>query len=147
MRHRSAGRAGLAMVLAVVLGAFLVNAASAGDGDHHKKRDGGEAAQTSTQATDTATASEGAAGTDTCTGSLNDFPNNIGVLSGTHAGNVQIVGACAVVAGPTEVKGNLTITPGSALLAAFGETNFEPGSPASTLTVDGSVDVEDGAVA
>jgi hypothetical protein len=69
------------------------------------------------------------------------------VLSGVHNGNVQISGACAVVAGPTEVKGNLTITPGSVLLAAFGETNFQPGTPASTLTVDGSVSVQSGGTA
>ena len=91
-----------------------------------------------------AAAPAGAHGTDTCTGSLNDFPAHVGVLSGIHAGNVQISGACVVNAGPTEVKGNLTVLPGSALLAAFGETNFEPGSPASTLTVDGSVSVQNG---
>jgi hypothetical protein len=60
---------------------------------------------------------------------------------------VQISGACVVNAGPTEVKGNLTLLPGSTLIAAFGETNFEPGSPASTLTVDGSVSVQSGATA
>ena len=91
-----------------------------------------------------AAAPAGARDTDTCTGSLNDFPAHVGVLSGIHAGNVQINGACVVNAGPTEVKGNLTVLPGSALLATFGETNFEPGSPASTLTVDGSVSVQSG---
>jgi hypothetical protein len=81
----------------------------------------------------------------TCSGSLSDFPNNLGVLSGTYGGNVQVSGACAVVAGPTEVKGNLILAPGSTLLAAFGETDFRPGSPASTLTVDGNVLVQNGA--
>src|SRR5580765_2307847 len=86
----------------------------------------------------------GASGTDICSGSLNDFPMHVGVLSGTHRGNVQISGACAVNAGPTEVKGNLTVLPGSVLVAAFGETNAQPGSPASTLTVDGSLTVQSG---
>lgn len=92
------------------------------------------------------TASPAAAvGTDTCSGSLADFPQHVGVLSGTHTGNVQISGACAVNAGPTEVKGNLTLLPGSTLLAVFGLTNRQPGSPASTLTVDGSIAVQGGA--
>jgi len=91
-----------------------------------------------------AAAPVGAAGTDTCSGSLGDFPAHVGVLSGIHSGNVVINGACAVNAGPTEVKGDLTVLPGSVLLAAFGETNFQPGSPASTLTVDGSLSVRSG---
>jgi hypothetical protein len=145
MRQRSVGRAGFALVLAVLLAAFVVNAASAGDGDHHKTGDSGA----TKEATSTATASTASAavGTDTCTGSLTDFPNHVGVLSGTHLGNVQISGACAVIAGPTEVKGDLTVLPGSVLLAVFGETNFEPGSPASTLTVDGNVTIQSGATA
>ena len=145
MRPRGAWRAGLTLVLVTLAAAFLVSAASAGDRDHHRK--GGDAKQTDTTAAATPASSSAAAGTDTCTGSLNDFPNQVGVLSGIHAGNVQISGACAVVAGPTEVKGDLTVTPGSVLLAAFGETNSEPGSPASTLTVDGSIDVESGGTA
>jgi hypothetical protein len=39
-----------------------------------------------------AAAPAGARDTDTCTGSLNDFPAHVGVLSGIHAGNVQING-------------------------------------------------------
>jgi hypothetical protein len=147
MQQRSAGRVGFAMVLAVLLSAFLVSAASAGDGDHHKKRHSGETTRTNTQATASATASDGAASGDTCTGSLNDFPNNVGVLSGVYHGDVQISGACVVNAGPTEVRGNLTITPGSTLLAIFGETNFQPESPASTLTVDGNIVVQNGGTA
>jgi hypothetical protein len=147
MRQGSAARACFALAAAVLLAAFVVSAASAGDRDRHKTGDKAETTQTAAPTTATATDSNAAAGTDTCTGSLNDFPNHVGVLSGVHNGNVQISGACAVVAGPTEVKGNLTITAGSVLLAVFGETNFEPGSPASTLTVDGSVSVQSGAAA
>ena len=59
-RQRSARRACFAVVLALLLAAFLVNAASAGDGDHHKRSDKG------TQATTTATDSSGADATSTC---------------------------------------------------------------------------------
>jgi len=87
----------------------------------------------------------GAAPGQTCSGDLNNFPSDIGTLSGTYSGNVQISGACAVVAGPTVINGNLTLRPGATLLAIFGLTNFEPGSPASTLTVNGNVTVQQGA--
>jgi hypothetical protein len=147
MRLGSAARVGFALVLAVLLAAFLVGAASAGDGDHHTRADTEGAKQANT--TPISTASTGALSTDadTCTGSLSDFPTHIGVLSGVHNGNVQISGACVVNAGPTEVKGNLTVLPGSTLIAAFGETNFQPGSPASSLTVDGSISVQSGGTA
>jgi hypothetical protein len=135
MRAGSPRRTGFALVLAVLVAAFAVSAASAGDGEHHKRGDTAEAKHAETQAPDT------------CTGSLSDFPAHVGVLSGVHAGDVQINGACVVNAGPTEVKGDLTLLPGSTLLAVFGETNFQPGSPASTLTVDGDVNVQGGATA
>ncbi|HZU19920.1 MAG TPA: hypothetical protein VE982_01750 [Gaiellaceae bacterium] len=146
MRRYSAGRVGLALVFAFLLAALVVSGASAGDRDHHKRTDSTESKQATT-GTATATDSTAAEGTDTCSGSLNDFPNHVGVLSGTHMGNVQISGACAVIGGPAEVKGNLTVTAGSVLLATFGETFNQPGSPASTLTVDGSVMIQSGATA
>ena len=90
-------------------------------------------------------ASAGAARGQTCSGDLNNFPTEIGTLSGTYSGNVQISGACAVVAGPTVINGNLTLLPGSTLLAIFGLTNFQSGTPASTLTVNGNVLVQSGA--
>ena len=80
-----------------------------------------------------------------CTGDLSNIPASVGVLQGTYNGDVQVSGACAVLAGPTVINGNLTVLPGSTLLAAFGETNFQPGSPSSTLTVHGNVKVGAGA--
>ncbi len=71
-----------------------------------------------------------------CTGDLGNFPAGVGVLSGSYAGNVVVSGACAVVAGPTVVAGNLTVAPGSTLLAAFGS---------GSLTVEGNVFVQSGA--
>jgi hypothetical protein len=91
-----------------------------------------------------ATAGTASAKTSTCTGDLNNFPAELGVLSGTYSGNVQVSGACAVYAGPTVVNGNLTVLPGGTLLAAFGTTNFTPGTDASTLTVNGNVSVKSG---
>jgi hypothetical protein len=71
----------------------------------------------------------------TCTGSADNFPTELGTLSGTHSGHVKISGACAVAAGPTTINGNLTIGPGSTLIAAFAS---------SPLTVTGNVKVESG---
>lgn len=83
--------------------------------------------------------------TNQCTGDLGNIPGSLGVLSGTYTGDVQISGACAASAGPTVIDGNLTLLPGSTLIAAFGETNFQPGSAPSTLTVNGNVNVGAGA--
>jgi hypothetical protein len=77
-----------------------------------------------------------AAKSNTCTGDLNNFPNDVGVLSGSYSGNVVISGACAAFAGPTSVGGNLTVLPGSTLIAAFAS---------SPLTVSGNIDVKNGA--
>lgn len=90
--------------------------------------------------TATAAASEG---TYTCSGTLNPFAP--GVLSGTH-GDVRVVGACAVNGGPAVVRGDLTVTPGSTLVAAFA-FNDVAGTGVSNLTVWGDVRVGKGAVA
>ncbi len=77
-----------------------------------------------------------AGGRSTCSGTF-DSP---GTLVGTISGNVTIKGACAVDAGPAAVTGNLTVSPGATLLAAFG-------SGGSNLTVGGNFDVKSGAAA
>ena len=74
-------------------------------------------------------------GTTTCSGTL----KAPGVLTGTH-GAVVVKGACEVNAGPTVVRGDVTVSPGSVLAAAFGLHN-------SSLTVKGNVLVRAGAVA
>jgi hypothetical protein len=72
----------------------------------------------------------------TCTGSTDNFPTELGSLSGTYSGHVKISGACAVDgAGPTTINGNLTIGKGSTLIAAFAS---------SPLTVTGNVRVQRG---
>lgn len=71
----------------------------------------------------------------TCTGSADNFPTELGTLSGTYSGHVKISGACAVAAGPTTINGNLTIGPGSTLIAAFSS---------SPLTVTGNIKVQSG---
>jgi hypothetical protein len=70
-----------------------------------------------------------------CSGDLSNIPASVGVLAGTYTGNVRIGGACAVVAGPTVINGNLTVQAGSTLLAAFAS---------GSLTVNGNVLVQDG---
>ena len=78
----------------------------------------------------------GAAPKASCSGDLSNIPASVGVLSGTYQGNVVVSGACAVVAGPTVVNGDLTVGSGSTLLAAFGS---------GSLTVNGNVLVQKGA--
>jgi hypothetical protein len=70
-------------------------------------------------------------GSTTCTGTL----SSPGTLAGTYS-NVTVNGVCGVDAGSTTVQGNLTVTPGSALIAAFGSSN---------LNVKGNVTVQTGA--
>jgi len=65
------------------------------------------------------------------------------VLTGTH-GAVVVRGACEVNAGPAVVNGDLTISPGSALLAAFA-LNDKTGTGHSSLTVKGNILVRAGA--
>jgi hypothetical protein len=69
----------------------------------------------------------------TCSGT----PASPGVLSGTYSSNVTIEGVCAAVAGPVVIEGNLKLTPGSGLNAAFAAGN---------VTVQGNVSVGRGAM-
>jgi hypothetical protein len=76
-------------------------------------------------------------------GAAADRPSNCsgtfgspGVLAGTYTSNVTIEGACVVNAGPTLIEGNLTVSPGAVLLAAFASSN---------LTVQGNLQVQRGA--
>ena len=78
-------------------------------------------------------------GTVTCSGT----PSAPGVLTGTH-GAVVVRGACEVNAGAAVVNGDLTLSPGSALLAAFA-LNDKTGTGTSSLTVNGNVLVRSGA--
>jgi hypothetical protein len=71
----------------------------------------------------------------TCSGT----PSAPGVLKGTHS-SVVVKGACFVNAGPAVVNGDLTVSPGSALIAAFGMHN-------SSLSVKGNIYVRAGATA
>src|SRR5437868_4166886 len=71
----------------------------------------------------------------TCAGSADNFPTELGTLSGTYSGHVKISGACAVSAGLTTINGNLTIGKGSTLIALFAS---------SPLTVTGNIKVQSG---
>ena len=94
------------------------------------------AASQGSAAAGTALAAQG--GAQTCTGTV-DSP---GTLAGTY-GNVVISGSCVVDAGPADVTGNLTIAPGGALTAIFGEDD-QTGSGNSDLTVQGNLTVGSG---
>jgi hypothetical protein len=76
-------------------------------------------------------------GTTTCAGTSISSP---GVLTGTVNSNVLVKGICVVNAGPAVVNGDLTISPGSVVLAAFALHK-------SSLTVKGNIYVRAGAVA
>jgi hypothetical protein len=76
-----------------------------------------------------------AKGNTTCTGSADNFPNEVGLLNGAYSGNVQISGACAAAAGPTTINGNLTVQPGSTFIAAFST---------APVTVTGNIIVKSG---
>ena len=78
-------------------------------------------------------------GTATCSGT----PSAPGVLTGTH-GAVVVRGACEVNAGAAVVNGDLTLSPGSVLLAAFA-LNDKTGTGTSSLTVKGNILVRAGA--
>jgi hypothetical protein len=73
-------------------------------------------------------------------------PTAPGVLAGTYSANVVIEGACEVNAGPAIVKGNLTVAPGGALIAAFA-LNDHTGHGSSNLTVAGNLQIQSGAAA
>jgi hypothetical protein len=70
----------------------------------------------------------------TCTGTF----ASPGVLAGTYSSNVVVEGACVVNEGPAIIEGNLTVSPGSVVLAAFAEHS-------SGLTVQGNLKVKRGA--
>jgi hypothetical protein len=76
----------------------------------------------------------------TCSGSL-EAP---GTLAGTYASNVTVEGVCFVNGGAALVEGNLTLSPGAALVAAFA-LNDQAGNGSSSLTVDGNLRVQQGA--
>jgi hypothetical protein len=76
----------------------------------------------------------------TCSGTA-DSP---GILAGTYSSKVLVSGVCFVNGGAALVKGNLTLLPGSALIAAFA-LNDQTGSGSSSLTVWGNIDVQRGA--
>ncbi len=67
-----------------------------------------------------------------CSGSF----ESPGVLAGTYTSNVTVEGACVVKAGPALIEGNLTVSPGAVLVAAFGQSN---------LTVQRNLKVQRGA--
>jgi hypothetical protein len=79
-------------------------------------------------------------GTATCSGT----PSAPGVLTGTVTGSVVVKGACEVNAGAAVVGGDLTLSPGSALLAAFA-LNDQTGTGTSSLAVKGNILVRSGA--
>lgn len=58
-----------------------------------------------------------------------------GVLTGKHSSGVDVKGYCFVNAGPAHVIGDLTVEPGSVLVAAFGMHN-------SKLKVTGDLNVD-----
>jgi hypothetical protein len=88
-----------------------------------------------------ANASGAAAGRATsCSGSF----ESPGVLAGTYTSNVTVDGACVVNAGAAHIEGNLTLSPGAAVVAAFA-LNDQAGSGSSSLTVDGNLQVKRGA--
>jgi hypothetical protein len=79
-------------------------------------------------------ASAGGAAADrpsTCSGTF----ASPGVLAGTYTSNVTVEGACLVNGGPALVAGNLTVSPGAVLLAAFADNG-------SKLTVQGNLQVK-----
>ncbi|HZU40678.1 MAG TPA: hypothetical protein VE992_06485 [Solirubrobacteraceae bacterium] len=76
----------------------------------------------------------------TCTGS----PQSPGTLAGSYAGNVSVSGVCFVNGGVADIAGNLTLEPGSALVAAFAR-NDVTGQGESALHVAGNIRVARGA--
>jgi hypothetical protein len=76
-------------------------------------------------------------GTTTCAGTSISSP---GVLTGTVNSNVLVKGICVVNAGPAVVNGDVTVSPGSVLVSAFGMHN-------SSLSVKGNIYVRAGATA
>ena len=77
----------------------------------------------------------------TCTGT----PTKPGVLAGTYHGDVVVTGLCLVNGGAAVVKGDLILTPGSALNATFA-LNDVTKKGTSSLAVREDVKVGSGAV-
>ena len=75
-----------------------------------------------------------AAQTHTCSGTL----KSPGVLVGNYRGDVVVKGVCAVNSGPVRVAGDLTVSKGGALIAAFG-LNHRTHKGGSSLTVNGDL--------
>jgi hypothetical protein len=75
-----------------------------------------------------------------CTGT----PTSPGVLTGTYRTNVVVKGACEVNAGAAVLKRDLTLSPGSVVLAAFA-LNDKTGKGKSSLSVRGDLRVGAGA--
>jgi hypothetical protein len=71
-------------------------------------------------------------------------PKAPGVLAGTFKSDVVVKGACEVNAGRAVVDGNLTLSPGSVLLAVFA-LNDKTGSGKSSLSVHRNLRVGAGA--
>ncbi|HEY7948479.1 MAG TPA: hypothetical protein VID75_12450 [Acidimicrobiales bacterium] len=67
-------------------------------------------------------------------------PQSPGVLAGDYRSGVVIQGVCAVNQGLATVHGTLTVTPGSALVAAFA-LNDKTGKGSSRLSVIGRIHV------
>lgn len=68
-----------------------------------------------------------------------------GVLAGTFSGDVVIKGVCAVNGGAAVIRGDLILTPGSALNATFA-LNDVAGKGTSSLTVGDDIKIGSGAV-
>lgn len=77
------------------------------------------------------TSAKTATGPHVCKGT----PSKPGVLTGKYASGVDVKGYCYVNAGPAHVIGDLTVEPGSVLIAAFGMNN-------SKLKVTGDLTVD-----
>lgn len=75
-----------------------------------------------------------AAQTHTCSGTL----KSPGVLVGNYRGDVVVKGVCAVNSGPVRVAGDLTVSKGGALIAAFG-LNHRTHKGGSSLRVNGDL--------
>lgn len=74
--------------------------------------------------------------TATCSGTF----ESPGVLAGTYSSNVVVSGICFVNGGAATIDGNLTVSSGGALVAAFAENDAGSGAP--SLTVLGNVLVQ-----
>jgi hypothetical protein len=123
---------GLALAVALVLTAIVTGTASAG----------AVAGSVLTSRLQAQAQSQSSSGSLTCAGTSEDP----GVLAGVYNGNVSVEGVCDVSAGAARVVGNLTLLPGSALVAIYGHSEQE-GMGEPSLTVSDDLLVEKGASA